>query len=223
MLEQVILPHLLSMSVGVAQQPMSDPQTIDCEEPVDAQSNTTRTDIAGRPIETMRRVPASQWLQSFGGRQSSVKSAEECQPTTEAVGKTRNVELEVVDDAGAKISTATSHVYASRARKLKNSDARDSIARQVDSSEDELHMEPYLDRLREVLSTATQGLFSTRACRLLVELVVSLVATVGSAKKTTCIMFIYYSKKAGQRATKTGSDIDRSLVRYRGAIVLAKV
>lgn len=167
-LDEIILPHLLSWSIGVERWPKSGPPAVDYEK-----LDVEKSDTGELSLEHMRRERESQCRQEALQSQTSAKGREECLPATKTVDTSDNAMPEAADCGGSENPIETSRVFAGGGQDRKIRGAEESSARQVEQFDEELDMDPYLDRMRAVLRTAACGLFSTKACHLLVDLVVS--------------------------------------------------
>lgn len=116
----------------------------------------------------------SQCRQEAVQPQPSSKGRGKSVPATKTVDSADSGRPEAVDCGGANAPTETSRVFAGGGEDCKILSAEESSARQVEQSDQELDMEPYVDRMRTALRTAAWGLFPTKACHILVDLVVSL-------------------------------------------------
>lgn len=121
----------------------------------------------------MRREREPQCRQEAVQPQTLAKGREESISATKTVNRAET-RPEAIDCGGSDAPTETSRVFTGGGQDREIPSAEDSSARQIDQSDEELDVEAYVDRMRTALRTAAWGSFPTKACHVLVDLVVSL-------------------------------------------------
>lgn len=175
-LDQVIVPFLLSQAQGVGKAPClgsgprrSEHREEGTEQTAHAYANPAREFTgSARPASTLCRPQLA--FHDRGEDLGIIKHPPNTHPVREGTGFRK-------ETSGTRKSPGVTTVdgcYAPVRHEQWEHCGRGNASRKEEHRDNDLDLDVYLERMREILSTAVGGLFPAQACHLLVELVVRL-------------------------------------------------
>lgn len=168
-LDQVVVPHLVAQSIGVVESPA--PTSADSPSRVTASEEATQfgpTRTSAQPQTTYCRTQADKTHEQPSDCHSQCTFGEPKPPLAAKIAETKGTAKWRKHGA----ETGNAHLDVPFREKQRTGDTPDNAFEESKRCSDHLDIQAYIERLRAILGTAVEGLFSPQASHLLVELVV---------------------------------------------------